>query len=103
MQKHQLDRWLDSKHRDHQSAPKMFVIGCSNANQYLLAIEYKHHLEPIKQGEAVMRYSSLDCVKQALLKWGVDKAYLRLHDVYEEVGSDRVACYHDIELQLNSH
>lgn len=70
MQKHQLDLWLHSKHHDHYVPPKMFVIGCSDANEYLLAIEYKHHLEPIKQGEELMHFSSLDLVKEELLKLG---------------------------------
>ncbi|MGR2867548.1 DUF6482 family protein [Vibrio vulnificus] len=103
MQKHQLDLWLHSKHHDHYVPPKMFVIGCSDANEYLLAIEYKYHLEPIKQGEELMHFSSLDLVKEELLKLGVEKAYLRLHNVYEEVGSDRLASYYDIELQLTPH
>lgn len=37
MQKHQLDMWLHGQHKDTYTLPKVFVIGCSDVSDYLLA------------------------------------------------------------------
>ncbi|ASZ53126.1 DUF6482 family protein [Vibrio parahaemolyticus] len=104
MQKHQLDMWLHGQHKDTYTLPKVFVIGCSDVSDYLLAVEYKHQLEPIKDGEEPLHFGSLDLVKEELLRLGFDKAYLRLHNAYDECGSDEgTASYCDIELSLVTH
>ena len=41
MQKHQLDMWLHGEHKDSYQTPKVYVIGCSDISEYLLAVEYK--------------------------------------------------------------
>ena len=66
-------------------------------------MEYKHQLEPIKDGEDTIHFGSLDLVKEELLRLGIDKAYLRLHNAYDEFGSDGAASYCDIELSLVTH
>ena len=96
MQKHQLDMWLHGHHKDSYKTPKVFVIGCSDVSDYLLAVEYKHQLEPIKDGEDPIHFGSLDLVKEELLRLGIDKAY-------DEFGSDGAASYCDIELSLVTH
>ncbi len=102
MQKHQLDMWLHGHTRLLQNT-EGFVIGCSDVSDYLLAVEYKHQLEPIKDGEDPIHFGSLDLVKEELLRLGIDKAYLRLHNAYDEFGSDGAASYCDIELSLVTH
>ncbi|WP_085343982.1 DUF6482 family protein [Vibrio sp. ArtGut-C1] len=103
MQKYQLDMWLHGPHKDTYKTPKVFVIGCSDVSDYLLAVEYKHQLEPIKDGEDPIHFGSLDLVKEELLRLGVDKAYLRLHNAYDECGTEEAASYCDIELSLVTH
>ncbi|MDF2155446.1 DUF6482 family protein [Vibrio sp. CAU 1672] len=103
MQKHQLDMWLHGHHKDSYQTPKVFVIGCSDVSDYLLAVEYKHQLEPIKDGEETLHFGSLELVKEELLRLGIDKAYLRLHNAYDEFGSEGSVSYCDIELSLMTH
>lgn len=104
MQKHQLDMWLHGQHKNSYQMPRVFVIGCSDVSDYLLAVEYKHQLEPIKDGEDPIHYGSLELVKEELLRLGFEKAYLRLRNAYDECGNDSgVAAYCDIELSLISH
>ena len=107
MQKIQLDHWLHAEyaqHADKQIQPKLYVISCEDLSDYLLAVEYKHKLEPIyKNGEPV-HYSSLEQVKQDLSRLGVESVYLRLHNTDDECGSPEGAVpYHDIELSLHTH
>ena len=64
MQKHQLDMWLHGDHKDSYRTPKVYVIGCSDIPEYLLAVEYKHKLEPVKQGGEPVHFGSLDQVKE---------------------------------------
>ena len=103
MQKHQLDMWLHGDHKDSYRTPKVYGIGCSDIPEYLLAVEYKHKLEPVKQGGEPVHFGSLDQVKEELLRLGFDKAYLRLHNTYDEFGSEPSQRYCDIELALNPH
>ncbi|GEM74171.1 DUF6482 family protein [Vibrio sagamiensis] len=103
MQKHQLDMWLHCQHKGSYKMPKVFVIGCSDVTNYLLAVEYKHKLEPIKDGEGPIHFGSLELVKQELLRLGINKAYLRLHNAYDEFGSEGMASYCDIEMSLAKH
>ncbi|MGR5519095.1 DUF6482 family protein [Vibrio sp. PNB22_4_2] len=103
MQIHQLDMWLHGHHKDTYKKPKVFVIGCSDVSDYLLAVEYKHQLDPIKNGEDPIHFGSLELVKEELLRLGIDKAYLRLHNAYDEFGSEGSDSYCDIELSLVTH
>ncbi|MDN3699559.1 MULTISPECIES: DUF6482 family protein [Vibrio] len=103
MQEHQLDLWIHGRHKDTYKPPKVYVIGCADISQYLLAVEYKHKLEPIKKDNELMHFKSLELVKEELTRLGVEKAYLRLHNAYDECGCDDGALYCDIELSLNTH
>ncbi|MCG9684492.1 DUF6482 family protein [Vibrio sp. Isolate23] len=103
MQKSQLDKWIHGHHKDSYQSPKVFVIGCSDLSHYLLAVEYKHKLEPIKQDDETIHFESLDSVKEELLRLGVERAYLRLHNAYDECGSGDAPLYHDVELSLTTH
>ncbi|NLS12248.1 hypothetical protein HGP28_04975 [Vibrio sp. SM6] len=100
MQKIQLDHWIHSEHSERYQIPKIFVIGCADLSQYMLAVEYKHRIETIKQGEDPIHYNSLEQVKEALYRLGIHKAYLRLHNAYDECGSESACGYSDIELAL---
>ncbi|NOH96764.1 DUF6482 family protein [Vibrio sp. 99-70-13A1] len=103
MQKHQLDMWLHGHHKESYQPPKVYVIGCSDVTEYLLAVEYKHKLEPVKKGGEPLHFGSLDQVKEELMRLGIEKAYLRLHNAYDEFGSAPTQPYCDIELSLTTH
>ncbi|GAA5647124.1 MULTISPECIES: DUF6482 family protein [Vibrio] len=103
MQRHQLDKWIHAPHKDSYQPPKVFVIGCSDLSQYLLAVEFKHRLEPIKQAGETLHFDSIEQVKEELIRLGVERAYLRLHNAYDECGSPDGQCYCDIELSLANH
>lgn len=103
MQKIQLDKWIHGHHKDSYQPPKVFVIGCSDLSQYLLAVEYKHKLEPIKIDDEPIHFDSIEMVKEELLKLGVERAYLRLHNAYDECGAGGGPLYHDVELSLVTH
>jgi hypothetical protein len=100
MQKRQLDKWIHGFHKDSQKAPKVFVIGCSDLSQYQIAVEYKHKLEPIKVDEEPIHFDSLEIVKEELVRLGIEKAYLRLHNAYDEFGREDGPLYSDVELSL---
>ncbi|OBT06641.1 hypothetical protein A9264_08710 [Vibrio sp. UCD-FRSSP16_10] len=103
MQKHQFNQWIHADIERHAEIPKVFVIGCADLSTYQLAVEFKHKLEPIREDDKPMSFSSLEVVKQELLKLGLDCAYLRLHNAYDECGSGDTKSYCDIELSLKSH
>ncbi|GLT18141.1 hypothetical protein GCM10007938_19190 [Vibrio zhanjiangensis] len=103
MRKTQLDKWIHGHHKDNYQSPRVFVIGCSDLSHYLIAVEYKHKLEPIKENDQPIHFESLDLVRDALLKLGVEKAYLRLHSTDDECGAGDEAMYYDVELPLTTH
>lgn len=99
----QLDKWIHGNHKDSYQPPKVFVIGCSDLSHYLLAVEYKHKLEPLRQGDEPVHFESIDKVKEELTRLGVERAYLRLHNTYDECGAADGPLYHDVELSLAHH
>ncbi len=103
MQKHQLNLWLNAQNKRCSALPRLYVIGCSDISQYLLAVEFKRNLEPIKEGLQPVHFASLELVKQELLRLGVDRAYLRLYNAYEESAYGDACRYCDIELAVTTH
>ncbi len=53
----------------------------------------------VKDGEEPIHFGSLELMKKELLRLG-SIAAPRLHNAYDECGSDEVASYCDIELSL---
>ncbi|WP_070972314.1 DUF6482 family protein [Vibrio sonorensis] len=103
MQKHQLDKWIHGFHKASYQPPKVFVIGCSDLSQYQLAVEYKHKVEPIKVDGELIYFDSIELVKEELGRLGVERAYLRLHNAYDEFGQSGSPLYQDVELVLTKH
>ncbi|MGD8112040.1 DUF6482 family protein [Vibrio sp. TRT 21S02] len=103
MQKTQLNKWIHGHHKDSYQPPKVFIIGCSDLQQYLVAVEYKHKLEPVKVDDEPLHFDSLELVKEELIKLGVEKAYLRLHNTYDEFGNQELDGYSDEEIPLITH
>ena len=104
MQKIQLDHWLHADHARNQAPPKLYVISCEDLSDYLLAVEYKHKLEPVHKDGKPIHYSSLEQVKEELSRLGVTSVYLRLHNTDDECSSvGESVPYHDIEMSLNTH
>lgn len=103
MQKHQFDQWIHADIERHTVVPKVFVIGCADLSSYQLAVEFKHRLEPIRENGEPISYASLELVKEELIRLGLESAYLRLHNAYDECGALDGKLYHDIELSLKSY
>ena len=103
MHRKQLDKWIHGFHKASYQPPKVFVISCSDLSRYLLAVEYKHKLEPVRVNNEPVHFDSLDQVKAELQRLGVERAYLRLHNTYDECGSSDGVFYHDIEMSLLTH
>lgn len=104
MHKIQLDHWLQVDLATNQAPPKLYVISCEDLSDYLLAVEYKHKLEPVHKDGEPMHFSSLEQVKHELSRLGVQSVYLRLHNNDDEFcGSDESVPYHDIEMSLHTH
>ena len=103
MQKSQLDRWIHGEHDADFIPPKVFVIGCSDLSQYLLAVEYKDQIEPIKKNDEPLHFDSLELVKEELIRLGVEQAFLRLHNAYDEFGGGDAPLYYDEVLPLTPH
>ncbi len=101
MQREQLNYWLNAKHTEQRKEPKIYVISCANLSSYLLSVEYKKKLEPIRRNQEILHFGSLKLVKEALHKMGVHTAYLRVNNVYDECGGSGIAPYHDIELSIH--
>ncbi len=99
----QLDKWIHGYHKDSYQPPKVFVIGCSDLSHYLLAVEYKHKLEPLRVNDEPVHFESLERVKEELTRLGVERAYLRLHNTYDECGAGDGPLYQDVELSLATH
>ncbi len=71
MQKHQLDMWLHGEHKDSfYQTPKVYVIGCSDISEYLLAVEYKHKLEPVKQDGEPLHFDPWSSEKRSCSRLG---------------------------------
>lgn len=103
MRKQQLEHWVHADKQAEHAIPKIFVISCADSTSYQLAVEFKHKLEPIVIEGQPIKYASIDQVKDELARLGVDSAYLRLHNAYDECGPDPVQMYHDIELSIIKH
>ncbi|MDB1123055.1 DUF6482 family protein [Vibrio algarum] len=104
MQKIQLDHWLHADHSGKNVSPKLYVISCEDLSDYLLAVEYKHKLEPVHKDGEPMHFSSLEQVKDVLSRLGVDSVYLRLHNTDDECSAlGESVPYHDIEMSLQTH
>lgn len=102
MKKQQLDHWLQAAKKEEVQPPKVFVVSCADLSQYSLAVEYKNRLEPIMDHDHLAYFRSIETVKDELKKLGLSSAYLRLHNAYDEFGSEEVDLFQDIELHLAS-
>ncbi|EGU35030.1 hypothetical protein VIBRN418_00020 [Vibrio sp. N418] len=103
MHRKQLDKWIHGFHQSSYQPPKVFVISCSDLSCYLLAVEYKHKVEPVLVDNEPIHFESLDQVKDELLRLGVERAFLRLHNTYDEFGDSDGPLYHDIAMSLTTH
>ncbi|MBF8999214.1 MULTISPECIES: DUF6482 family protein [Vibrio] len=100
MEKAQFNQWLRNQQNEDQ--PKVFIMGCADARQYSILVEHKHHLEPLRDRDVTLHFSSLDEAKLQLMKFGLKSAYLRLSTPYEECGIPGDNKYSDIPLPLYS-
>ncbi|KXF79701.1 DUF6482 family protein [Enterovibrio coralii] len=95
----QLKNWIQS-HPDN--VPHCFVMAHAGGAQYVVEVEVKHQLEPLKddKNDEVMHFDSVEQVSDKLRSVGVKKATLRLLDPYDEFGPADPSCKEDMVITL---
>lgn len=95
----QLKNWIQS-HPDN--VPHCYVIAHAGGAQYVVEVETRHKLEPLKADHSgeVMHFDSMEQVSEQLRKVGVKKATLRLMDPYDEFGPADTSCKEDMDITL---
>lgn len=87
----QLKHWLKA----HDGKPPKCILssyaGCSD---YLLEVEFKHQLEPLKNdNDEMLRFQTIEQVKDLLRPLGITSVVLRVTDPYDEFSPDgKVSC-----------
>lgn len=95
----QLKNWIQA-HPDN--VPHCYVIAHAGGAQYVVEVEARHKLEPLKADHTgeVMHFDSMEQVSEQLRKVGVKKATLRLMDPYDEFGPADTSCKEDMDITL---
>lgn len=96
----QLKHWTKA---DTGGIPLCILTSYAGCTDYLIEVEYKHHLEPLKDdaGE-VLKFQSIDQVKKQLRPLGIVSVVLRIIDPYDEFSTDdpRSRCTQDMTISL---
>ncbi|MCW8330075.1 DUF6482 family protein [Photobacterium sp. SDRW27] len=96
----QLKHWL--KAHDGK-APKCILTSYAGCSDYLMEVEFKHQLEPLKDdNDAMLRFQSIEQVKDLLRPLGITSVVLRVTDPYDEFSPDgKVSeCREDMTISL---
>ena len=82
----QLKHWLKSG--DAQT-PKCVLTSYAGRSGYLMEIEYKHQLVPLKDDQdEILKFQSIENVKNLLRPLGITSIVLRVIDPYDEFSPD---------------
>ncbi|MGF1685573.1 DUF6482 family protein [Photobacterium japonica] len=96
----QLKHWTQA---NTGTLPHCIVTSYAGCADYLMEVEYKHHLEPLKNdaGEMV-RFQTLDQVGELLRPLGITSVTLRVTDPYDEFSPDGQfsSCREDMTIAL---
>ncbi|MGF1725958.1 DUF6482 family protein [Photobacterium nomapromontoriensis] len=81
----QLKHWTKA---DTGGIPQCILTSYAGCTDYLMEIEYKHQLEPLKdEAGEVMKFQSIDQVRELLRPLGIRSVILRIIDPYDEFSS----------------
>lgn len=96
----QLKHWLKS---GHGAVPKCIITSYASCSDYLMEVEYKHHLEPLKDDhDEMLRFQSIEQIKEFLRPLGITSVVLRVIDPYDEFSTDGQVsqCREDMQISL---
>ena len=96
----QLKHWL--KAHDCKP-PKCILTSYAGCSDYLLEVEFKHQLEPLKNdNDEMLHFQTIEQVKDLLRPLGITSVVLRVIDPYDEFSSDGKvsACREDMTISL---
>lgn len=96
----QLKHWL--KAHDGKT-PKCILTSYAGCSDYLMEVEYKHQLEPLKDDhDEMLRFQSIEQVKDLLRPLGITSVVLRVIDPYDEFSLDGKVpdCPEDMTISL---
>ncbi|PSU46076.1 hypothetical protein C9J12_19650 [Photobacterium frigidiphilum] len=82
----QLKHWLKSS---EGQIPKCVLTSYAGQSGYLMEIEYKHQLVPLKDDQdEMLNFQSIEHVKSLLRPLGITSIVLRVIDPYDEFSPD---------------
>lgn len=96
----QLKHWLKV---DDGKVPKCIVTSYAGCSDYLMEVEFKHQLEPLKDdNDEMVRFQSIEQVKDLLRPLGITSVILRVTDPYDEFSPDGKMsdCQEDMTISL---
>ncbi|KLV04412.1 lysyl-tRNA synthetase [Photobacterium aquae] len=96
----QLKHWTQSSRGE---LPHCILTSYAGCGDYLMEVEYKHHLEPLKteQGE-MMTFQTIEQAGELLRPLGITSVTLRMTDPYDEFGPAGLEsrCQQDMTVHL---
>lgn len=96
----QLKHWLKSP---QQPKPKCIVTSHAGMADYLMEIEFKHQLVPLKDdADGMLTFRNMEQVSELLKPLGIDTVTLRVIDPYDEFLPDNQlsCCHQDMTITL---
>jgi hypothetical protein len=96
----QLKHWLKS---GEGQVPKCVLTSYAGRSDYLMEIEYKHQLVPLKnEQDEMLHFLSIEQVKSLLRPLGITSIVLRVIDPYDEFSPDGQVstCHEDMTISL---
>ncbi|ELR66201.1 hypothetical protein C942_00388 [Photobacterium marinum] len=96
----QLKHWLKGS---HSQTPKCILTSYAGCSDYLMEVEFKHQLEPLKDdNDEMLHFQSIEQVKELLQPLGITSVTLRVIDPYDEFSPDGKPsiCQEDMTIAL---
>ncbi|GHA51051.1 DUF6482 family protein [Photobacterium aphoticum] len=96
----QLKHWTQA---DTGTLPHCIVTSYAGCADYLMEVEYKHHLELLKdEHDETMHFQTLEQVRDLLRPLGIAAVTLRVTDPYDEFSADGQIsrCQQDMTIAL---
>lgn len=96
----QLKHWLKA---DSGKVPTCILTSYAGCSDYLMEVEFKNQLEPLKhENDEMIRFQSIEQVKELLRPLGITEVILRVTDPYDEFSPDGQPsdCREDMTISL---
>ncbi|PSW08860.1 hypothetical protein C9J01_22455 [Photobacterium rosenbergii] len=96
----QLKHWTKA---GNGAIPACILTSYAGCSDYLIEVEYKHHLEPLKtDGGEMVKFQSIEQAGDLLRPLGITSVTLRVIDPYDEFSPDGQvsSCREDMTIAL---